>query len=307
MFLTASEVLTLSSPLDWWELGEYISASVVIIAVAGEYIADFTNWFTQADEAKKKRLGKRSTILLIAGLAMELLCLVRTSQLSGNTIAVLNRQAREAERIAKGFEQDIAKAREGMATAKQETARLASIAEGERLARIEIEARLAPRRIGVEQRRKFAKTLSPYPGTLVELATPPGDSEAADFGADIRSVLTQSNWIVSKAVMHTGSNIRGVGLVGLQCAVNEESAAGRALVSVLKKLPNVSLRSTSRLIGSTELIETNGKLSAPRPVVATILVGLSPPAYEIEIQPTKTSMTNSKESTVMPTRGLAPK
>ena len=61
-----------------WELGEYLSAFIVVIAVCGEFVGEFTDSFTAGDEAKKRRLRKLSTLVLVAALAVELLCLVRS-------------------------------------------------------------------------------------------------------------------------------------------------------------------------------------------------------------------------------------
>ena len=63
------------------------------LACFGEYAADFTDWLTSGDEAKKKRLAQRSTLLLIASLALELICLVRTNQLSGELFGLLSDKA----------------------------------------------------------------------------------------------------------------------------------------------------------------------------------------------------------------------
>src|SRR5581483_467543 len=83
MILTPLEIDSISKSLDWWERAEYIFALLVTVACAGEYIADFTNWLTAGLEERKRKLAKRSTLLLISALALELLCLVRTNQLSG--------------------------------------------------------------------------------------------------------------------------------------------------------------------------------------------------------------------------------
>ena len=101
MTLTASDVTSLSESLSRWEIGEYICAAFVTIACAGEYVADFTNWFTGGIRERKERLAKRSTLLLIVALSLELICLVRTNILSGMLIGSLSEKAEEADRKAK--------------------------------------------------------------------------------------------------------------------------------------------------------------------------------------------------------------
>jgi hypothetical protein len=87
----------MSESLSRWELAEYISTGLVTLACIGEYIADFTNWFTGGEKGRKERLTKASTLLLIAALAAELLCVVRTNQLSGGVIESLGDKATEAD------------------------------------------------------------------------------------------------------------------------------------------------------------------------------------------------------------------
>jgi hypothetical protein len=94
MILTAFDVESLSRSLSHWELGEYISEALVIIACAGELVADLeASWLT---EERKKHIQRRSTILLVAALAASLVCLVRTNELSGNVIGSLGDKAKTA-------------------------------------------------------------------------------------------------------------------------------------------------------------------------------------------------------------------
>jgi hypothetical protein len=99
MIVTASDVESLSRSLSLWEWGEYISEAFVVIACAGELVADLkVGWLT---EERKKHLQRRSTVLLVAALSVSLLCLVRTNQLSGSVIGSLGDKAEEADRKAR--------------------------------------------------------------------------------------------------------------------------------------------------------------------------------------------------------------
>jgi hypothetical protein len=98
MTLTPSDVASLTSTLTCWEYAEYVSGGFVALACAGEYIASFKPWFTGGDKERKERLEKRSTLLLIIALAAELICLVRTNQISGQVIGALDTKAAEAYR-----------------------------------------------------------------------------------------------------------------------------------------------------------------------------------------------------------------
>jgi hypothetical protein len=97
MILTASDVSSLAKSLSRWEIAEYVFAGLVTVACAGEYVADFKDWFTGGDKAKKERLAKASTLLLIGALALELTCLVKTNSLSGQLIGSLDQKAGEAD------------------------------------------------------------------------------------------------------------------------------------------------------------------------------------------------------------------
>ncbi len=98
MILTAPDVHSLSRSLSRWEWGEYISEVFVIIACAGELVADLAAaWLT---EERKKHLQRRSTILLVAALSISLICLDRTNELSGSVIGSLGQKAEDADKKA---------------------------------------------------------------------------------------------------------------------------------------------------------------------------------------------------------------
>lgn len=97
MNLTGSDVASLSKALSCWEYAEYAFAALVAVACAGEYVADFTDWFTGGVKEAKDRLAKRSTLLLIAALAFELACLVKTNSLSARLVGSLSDKAARAD------------------------------------------------------------------------------------------------------------------------------------------------------------------------------------------------------------------
>ncbi len=97
MTLTASDIGSVAMSLSRWETAEYVSAGFVTLGCIGEYVADFTNWFTDGVKERKDNLAKRSTLLLIAALALELICLVKTNALYGTLIGSLKTKAEEAQ------------------------------------------------------------------------------------------------------------------------------------------------------------------------------------------------------------------
>jgi hypothetical protein len=69
---------------------------MVALACAGEYISDFTDWSTGGEEKRKRRLSKRSTLLLVVALLFELFALVRTNRISGELTGSIGEQAKVA-------------------------------------------------------------------------------------------------------------------------------------------------------------------------------------------------------------------
>lgn len=71
----------------FWEFVEYVGAGIVTLGVIGEYLKEFKRF--PKDEEKRKKFAEWSVIVLIFGLVIELLGLVRTSQMTGLQIASL--------------------------------------------------------------------------------------------------------------------------------------------------------------------------------------------------------------------------
>jgi hypothetical protein len=97
MIFTAPDVSSLAVSLEDWEWAEYASCALVALACTGEYIAEFTDCWTGGIKELKDRLARRSTLLLISALALELVCLVKTNSISGLLIVSLSEKAGAAE------------------------------------------------------------------------------------------------------------------------------------------------------------------------------------------------------------------
>lgn len=94
MIFTSSDIGSFARQLWWWEHAEYVFAALVALACAGEYVADFGKYPWVVEH--KDGIAKRSTLLLIGALALELICLVKTNDLSGKVIGSLGQKAAEA-------------------------------------------------------------------------------------------------------------------------------------------------------------------------------------------------------------------
>lgn len=160
--------------------------------------------------------------------------------------------AKEAE-IAR-LNKEAGEARKAAGEAMERAAALEKQAEAERLARMKIEERLAWRRIGPKEHSVFVAALKPFAGSTVEI-TKLGDSEAGQFADDIIGILAEAGWTVQLNV---------VGLTtptyGLQCSIDEALPAGKALATVLGRLPTARIESAQKL-----------------PIIARVFVGLRLP------------------------------
>jgi len=101
MRFVAEDVGSLSRALSVWEYAEYCFTALVVVACVGEYIADFTDWFTGGEKEHKEHLARVSTVILVAALALELTCLVKTNSLSGRVIGSLGDKAEHADKEAR--------------------------------------------------------------------------------------------------------------------------------------------------------------------------------------------------------------
>lgn len=90
---------SLAQSASFWEAFEYTAELFVVIGALGEFVTEF-GYFPRGDPHKelRHRLGKFSAVVLIIALAIELGALVKTNQLSDETIAGLNMQAKTFEK-----------------------------------------------------------------------------------------------------------------------------------------------------------------------------------------------------------------
>ena len=84
----ALDIDALGSSLVWWEIGGYIATAIVAIGVIGELIVEFTDWIKSPQTLS--RVGIASALILVIGLAGEILTQVRVNSISGQIIAFLN-------------------------------------------------------------------------------------------------------------------------------------------------------------------------------------------------------------------------
>ena len=200
----------LMSPLDRWQIVEYAASAVVIVGVLGEYLAEFH--VLKDNEERRRTVAKLSTLVLLAGLAVELLGLVRTSQLSEITIARLNDEAEDARNLAAQAQQS---------------------AEQEHLERDKLEQKLADRHVTVEQRKKMLVLLRSRPGTKVTVdAVISEGRDAVPYAREMADVFHDAKWDVEYPwrLITMDKPQRG-----LLIEIQHDSASNRGLASLIEK------------------------------------------------------------------------
>jgi hypothetical protein len=149
-----------------WEFVEYSGTIIVIVACWGEYEADFGKIVSKCEHIKE-RLAKLSTIILIAGLAIELLGLFKTSQQSSKVIEDLRTSNLKLE------------------------ARV-----------IELKAQQQPRRITTEQRARFIELAKGIHDKIpVKVITGMSDNETENFARELAEMIGSAGFGTNQDVV----------------------------------------------------------------------------------------------------------
>jgi hypothetical protein len=121
-----SEISTLESSAELWERVDYIGLFFVFLGVTVESLVEFTNLIKSS--FWKPKIGKVSALVLIIGLALELISSSRLSAINRQVVGILSAQAADAEKRAAHAEK---------ATEEERAARvkLEAAVESERLSR----------------------------------------------------------------------------------------------------------------------------------------------------------------------------
>jgi F0F1-type ATP synthase membrane subunit b/b' len=131
--------------------------------------------------------------------------------------AEANKQAGEAFERAGEAEANLADANERAAKAQQAAAEANAKADEERIARLKIEAAMAPRRVSSEQevilRKELAGIKNPNLGLDIVIGTP----EVSDFAYDLEKAFKNAGLVVAtNHVITTGATVRGLTMTGGQ-------------------------------------------------------------------------------------------
>lgn len=181
-FLSANPQITdislLQSALTWWEYLDYAATFVVFIGVLGELLAEFTNVFkTKNTKSREKKATLIFTVVLLVGLAGELAALIRTSRLTGQITAILRNDIVAAYKSANEATVKASAANERAAKAD--------------LARVQLQERMAWRRLSKEQQTAFCTAIPPEQTASFYVLSSPQDPEAWQYANDFSEALTK--------------------------------------------------------------------------------------------------------------------
>src|ERR1700722_1260246 len=178
---------------DLWDILEYVGETLVFFGVVGEVFAEWK-------EPHRTKLGRVSSLVLVAGLALSLSALIATNESFDHKIAELNlkaaganERAETAEKTAKGYEAQISAANDRAAANEKVSSRLTEDAEDERMERIKLDAQLRQRHLSKKQYDSLIKALNESPkGGSVVVGTMPFDGEAKLYAQDFHDVFLSS-------------------------------------------------------------------------------------------------------------------
>jgi hypothetical protein len=261
MIFTASDVSSLATSLEHWEWAEYASCALVALGCTGEYIAEFTDCCTGGLKEKKDRLARRSTLLLISALALELMCLVKTNSISTLLIGSLSEKASAADTKAQSAIQKSSsaddKANEAGKSAGEAQRKADAVAKQSYALTTRMES--ASRKLGDLERdilaqgprwralknaeTTFTKALKPFAGQrVIMVSCGPSDTERFDLENSLQDLFVKAEWNAPGVAPWAGCSNMLTGGNRIYFAENAEErvkTAAKALYGALNKL-NIS-------------------------------------------------------------------
>jgi hypothetical protein len=151
--------------------------------------------------------------------------------------ALAQRDAADANIKSEGFRLDIAKANESAAKAVEEAAKSNETAEREKLARLQLEARLADRTLTVDQRTRLVKEAAPFRGTSIDVVVYGDTSDVLGISRVLIEALQEAGWSVQVGYAAAGGvAVKGI-LIGTRSNADANtSRASAALISALQSM-----------------------------------------------------------------------
>jgi len=234
----------------WMKLVGTLGWALIVVGVAGEFVADsfvskadgFVQKFDEilladaqrktgaASERAAKAFERAAQTEREASQENERAARAEQQASTENARAAKALEAAEiARKNAEGFQLQIAHANERAASANE-------TAERERVARLQLEVRLADRTLTPAQQNMLVADLGPFSGTAIDVATFGDSSEVSGITQLIVGCLRRAGWTVHFAAAMPGQGtVKGI-LVGARADSDlATSRAAALLVSSLQK------------------------------------------------------------------------
>lgn len=225
------------SSIEMWAL---IFGIVVVVGVAGESVFGVRAWWnnsklqTVLGSIDQERQSEIAAATQKAGEAAERAANAEENLANAKERAALAEQhAGEAKAKAEAFRLDIAKATERAADANR-------IAEEERLARLQLQARLADRTLTPEQEHEITSQLETTPGITVDVVIW-GDTPEIQIISDLLLHSMPKSWTIHRGQAGGGGAVRGI-LVGTRADSDANTTRAAALLVT-------TLRATGLAVG----------------------------------------------------------
>jgi hypothetical protein len=262
---------------DWVKLLAFVGWLLIVIGVAGEYVADSfvskADGYVQTFDEILLTEAQRGTILARERASAEF---ERASENERETADTLKQAEQEradaakslasaetARKEAEGFQFQIAQANERAAHAEQR-------AEEERTARTKLEQKLAWRSLTNEQAERIARRLRSFPGQQFDFVTYSNEGECLNFQNTLYRLLLYSGWTLDPK-RQWGMLITLI--VGLEVQVSDgaDEQVKHVASTLVKALNDENIAATLKPIPIKD---------APATAVIKIVVGKSPASME---------------------------
>jgi hypothetical protein len=186
------DIALLEAASSRWEFWGYIAIGAVFVGVIGESVVEFFPSIINA-ESLRTTLGKASALILIAGLAGEIITQVNANNLNAKVVAILNGNAEDAKMRAAQSQQD---------------------AEQARLEQEKLKAQLAWRSLTPEIAAQMTSRLSTSKHSVI-LAYVSNDPEALWLAIQFSKIFDAAKWkVIPQSRTYAGRLVFGISVSG---------------------------------------------------------------------------------------------
>lgn len=201
-------------------------AAVVVAAVATFFVYFFASRLSTARDTELRKFQSESAQAIAQANSRGEEAVASAAKANeGMAIAQTNAEQARAQAANALTEQE---------KLRQENLRLSIKFEEERIARLKIEERLAPRRLTKEQQRTIVGKVLPFSGQKLNLVASTDVSEVVNIANTILSILKEANWMFGTYIGNDmARSVSGILVEVLPGAEDSTKAAAQALASAL--------------------------------------------------------------------------